>query len=201
MHVFSSVSTFAGVVSRSISARARITTLLVAVSLSTAGMAQRQGAPSGNTSDDKFPLSDPLTVAASRWDENKDGILTCDEWKHFVVRMFSMADKNHDGFLDAKEFAGLRRAEPTFADADMSYFDDNRNSKVSKAEFVDKPNPFFLRYDLNHDCRVTPDEIKNAGKAPAQATKPGMGGRGKMGGGGGMGGMGLPGGIGSPGGQ
>ncbi len=34
-----------------------------------------------------------------------------------------------------------------FKDADLGYFDDNRDGRVSRGKFVDKPNPLFARYD------------------------------------------------------
>jgi Ca2+-binding EF-hand superfamily protein len=43
--------------------------------------------------------------------------------------------------------------------ADLGYFDDNRDGRVSRNEFVDKPNPLFARYDKKGTCRVTLDDI------------------------------------------
>ena len=45
-------------------------------------------------------------------------------------------------------------------DADFAYFDDNHDGRVSRDEFVRKPNPLFARYDRNGDCRITPEELK-----------------------------------------
>ena len=101
----------------------------------------------------------PFLSSASSWDINGDGIYTCDEWKLFINKIFDKADKNHDGYVDAKEFKAIQDADPVFRDADLSYFDDNRDGRLNRGEFVDKPSPFFLRYDKNHDCRVTPDEL------------------------------------------
>ena len=42
----------------------------------------------------------------------------------------------------------------------MGYFDENRDGRVSRNEFVNKPNPLFSRYDKNGDCKVTPAELK-----------------------------------------
>jgi len=87
-------------------------------------------------------------------------VFTCEEWKQFVGTVFSRADKNKDGFLSATEFRDLRNSERLFSSADLSYFDENRDQRVSRKEFADKPSPFFARYDLNRDCRVTAQEIK-----------------------------------------
>jgi hypothetical protein len=128
------------------------------------------------------PKPDPFVAGMSRWDANHDGILTCDEWKQYADRLFTLADKNSDGFLDAAEFRRIQQIEPIFADADMSYFDDNHDRRVSRAEFADKPSPFFARYDLNHDCRVTSQELQGKSSPPQ-----GQGRGGHRGGGSGLG--------------
>ena len=96
------------------------------------------------------------------WDANHDGVYTCAEWKSYLERMFNVADRNHDGRLDAKEFETLRKAASALADADFGYFDENQDGKVSRKEFVEKPSVFILRFDKNGDCRVTPEELKAA---------------------------------------
>jgi hypothetical protein len=99
------------------------------------------------------------------WHTNHDGIYTCDEWKSYMDRLFTSADRNHDGKLDATEFATVQKADSTLAEADFGYFDENQDGKITRKEFVEKPSLFILRFDKNGDCRVTPDEIK-AGVAP-----------------------------------
>jgi Ca2+-binding EF-hand superfamily protein len=102
------------------------------------------------------------------WDANHDGVYTCDEWKKYADRLFTSADRNHDGKLDPSEFEIIRKADATLADSDFGYFDENQDGKITRKELVDKPNAFILRFDRNGDCRVTPDEIKaaNAPKGP-----------------------------------
>ena len=102
----------------------------------------------------------PLLSSALSWDLNGDGVYTCDEWKVFVNKIFDKADKNHDGHIDAQEFNTIKNADPLFRNADLGYFDDDHDGRLSRREFVDKPSPFFLQYDKNSDCRVTPDEIR-----------------------------------------
>ena len=94
------------------------------------------------------------------WDANHDGVYTCDEWKSFVDRLFTSADRNRDGHLDPSEFATVQKADATLAEADFGYFDENQDGKITRKEFVEKPNAFILRFDRNGDCRVTPDEIR-----------------------------------------
>jgi EF hand len=106
------------------------------------------------------------------WDANHDGVYTCDEWKSYLDRMFTLADRNHDGHLDAKEFETVRKAAPMLADADFGYFDENQGGKITRSEFVTKPSEFILTNDKNGDCRVTPDEMKAAAApGPSQPKK------------------------------
>ncbi len=121
--------------------------------------------------------SGSLALAQSRtgpeaWDANHDGVYTCDEWKSYLDRMFNLADRNHDGHLDAREFAIVRKAAPVLAEADFGYFDENQDGKITRSEFVGKPSEFILSNDKNGDCRVTPDEMK-AAAAPATQPKKG----------------------------
>ncbi|WP_426609660.1 EF-hand domain-containing protein [Bradyrhizobium sp. McL0616] len=94
------------------------------------------------------------------WDANRDGIFTCDEWKGFADRIFTLADRNRDGKLDKTEFATVQKADAALADADFGYFDENQDGKIARKEFVDKPSAFIVRFDRDGDCRVTGDEIR-----------------------------------------
>lgn len=106
---------------------------------------------------------DPLVMWASVWgDTDRKGVYTCEEWKRYAAKLFDQADRNRRGFLDAREFEAIRKADPMLKDADIGYFDDNRDGRVSRSEFVDKPNPFFARYDKKGKCRVTLDDITDA---------------------------------------
>lgn len=96
------------------------------------------------------------------WDANHDGIFTCDEWKAFADRIFTLADRNRDGKLDKTEFLTVQKAEAALADADFGYFDENQDGKITRREFVDKPSAFIVRFDRNNDCRVTADELRAA---------------------------------------
>ena len=88
--------------------------------------------------------------------------MTCEEWKQYATKLFNDADRNRDGFVDTKEFDSIRQADAMFRDADLGYFDDNRDGRLSRAEFVNKPNPFFIIYDKKGSCRVTLDDITAA---------------------------------------
>lgn len=155
---------------------------VIGVLLSMVSLAAHAQAPGR----DESKQADPLRNGPLIWDANHDGVYTCDEWKKFADQIFTVADRNRDGFLNAAEFPVIRKTDPSFADAELGYFDDNGDGKVSRKEFVDKPSPFIMRNDRNGDCRVTAEELK--GVAP----KENPAGRGKRGGGmgGGMGGGG-----------
>ena len=101
-----------------------------------------------------------LPKGVDLWDLNHDGVYTCAEWKAYLERLFTQADRNHDGRLDAAEFAAMRQKSAALEDADFGYFDENQDGKITHDEFVAKPNEFILRFDRNSDCRVTPDEMK-----------------------------------------
>jgi hypothetical protein len=115
------------------------------------------------TSEPAQPAQDALLANGPPvWDTNHDGVYTCDEWKSFMDRIFTSADRNRDGHLDPSEFATVQKTDATLADADFGYFDENQDGKITRKEFVEKPSPFILRFDRNGDCRVTADEIKAA---------------------------------------
>jgi Ca2+-binding EF-hand superfamily protein len=109
------------------------------------------------------PRPDPmLNSGPPVWDANHDGVFTCAEWKSFAEGVFKSADRNHDGSLNATEFETVKKADPTLAQAEFGYYDENQDGKISRSEFVDKPSAFILRFDKNGDCKVTPDEIRAA---------------------------------------
>lgn len=112
--------------------------------------------------------SDPMLNNPPLWDANHDGIYTCDEWKSFMERLFASADKGRKGFLTPQEFASIKKADPSLAEADFGYFDENQDGKISRKEFVEKPSVFIMRFDKNADCRVTPDELKAAANPQSQ---------------------------------
>jgi EF-hand domain pair len=115
----------------------------------------------------KYPGFDPFVSWAAIWGDPKgEGVYTCEQWKEYATRLFNQADRNRDGYVDPKEFEAIRNADPMFRDADLGYFDDNRDGRLSRSEFVDKPNPLFARYDKKGTCRVTLDDIA-AETAPA----------------------------------
>src|SRR5437868_6385609 len=57
------------------------------------------------------PLEREFVLAAVTWDLNKDGDVTCDEWKQYVAGLFREADANRDGVLTRQEFVVLARRD------------------------------------------------------------------------------------------
>jgi hypothetical protein len=136
--------------------------IAVGLFLTAATYASAQSGPPGEAA--RGPRSAKAAAPSANgpdiWDANHDGIYTCDEWKSYLDRQFTLADRNRDGHLDPSEFTTIRRAGSAFADADFGYFDENQDGKITRSEFVDKPSEFILLHDKNGDCRVTQDEMK-----------------------------------------
>jgi hypothetical protein len=118
---------------------------------------------------------DPVVASAHLWDADHNGIYTCDEWKQYANRIFNLADRNRDGYVDGTEFKTIQQAAPMFKEAEIAYFDKNRDGRLSRDEFVNKPNPLFARYDRNGDCRVTPEELRGTAGAAQSSAKRGAG--------------------------
>jgi Ca2+-binding EF-hand superfamily protein len=120
----------------------------------------------------KSPLATASTVdrefaaAAVTWDLNRDGNVTCDEWKQYASDLFRAADVNHDGVLTREEFANLTRQDRLFEGEGFSYFDADGDGQLTLSEVVDKPNPAFALLDTNHDCIISPDERRGTDSKP-----------------------------------
>jgi hypothetical protein len=83
----------------------------------------------------RIPDEDPVVASARLWDLDHDGAYTCDEWRQYATRLFNPTDRNHDGYVDGSEFKTIQQAAPMFK-ADVAYFDDNHDRRVSRDEFV-----------------------------------------------------------------
>jgi hypothetical protein len=126
---------------------------------------------SGSPLDRATPIEREFVIAAVTWDLNKDGNVTCDEWKQYVTSLFREADANHDGVLTREEYAVLSRRDRLFETVGFKYFDANGDGRLTLSEMVDKPNPAFTILDKNHDCVLTPDERVQSRGAAEDAPK------------------------------
>ena len=107
--------------------------------------------------------------ASATWDIDKDGVVTCEEWRSYAAALFKEADANADGMLTRAEYADMARIDRLFELVGFGHFDQNGDGRVSTAELVDKPNPAFAILDKNGDCRLTADEMPTlAGQPPGQ---------------------------------
>lgn len=100
--------------------------------------------------------------AAGGWDRNRDGVVTCDEWKAYAAELFDAADANRDGFLDRSEYLKIITTDRMFETVDFSYYDANGDGKVARTEFVDKPNRAFVLLDKTNECKLTSSQVAGA---------------------------------------
>jgi Ca2+-binding EF-hand superfamily protein len=96
--------------------------------------------------------------AAQTWDLNKDGSVSCDEWKQYALTSFRENDANGDGALDQQEFLAMAKNDRLFEVANLSYYDSNSDGKVAAQELSEKPNTAFKLLDKNGDCKIDRNE-------------------------------------------
>ncbi len=108
-----------------------------------------------------FQADDPLVTFSRRWDVNGDRVYTCDEWRLFASTLFQTADANRNKLLEKTEIPLLVSVDRIFSGISFTYFDENGDGVIDRAEFINAPNPFFVIYDTDRDCRVTAAEQAN----------------------------------------
>lgn len=115
--------------------------------------------------------------AAQTWDIDKDGLVTCEEWKKYAGTLLSESDANADDALAAEEFAKMAKTDRLFELADFKYYDQNGDGKVTRDELTGKPNQAFKLLDKNGDCQIARDEsvqvmARDTGNKPADTSVP-----------------------------
>ena len=147
---------------------ARLIFCLTAAGLTASCAGSSSSGPEISTVDKSF-----LRGIAS-YDQNRDGVVTCDEWRTAAANLFASANKSGSGVLSEDEFRNLATTDRTFLVASSKYYDANSDGKVDKKEFVERPNPAFAYADKDKDCRLTEPEmltVRNL-SAPAAPTTP-----------------------------
>lgn len=100
--------------------------------------------------------------AAGSWDRDRDGAITCLEWKSYAGELFDGADANRDGVVERTEYATIIKTDRMFQTVDLSYYDANGDNKLTRAEFVDKPNRAFVLLDKSNSCILTASQVAGA---------------------------------------
>lgn len=98
-------------------------------------------------------------IGAATWDLNKDGVVTCQEWKSYAGELFDRADTGRQGFLTPEQYKRMQSDDKLFAVADFKYFDAGSKGRVTRADIVDKPNPAFTMLDRDNSCSLSSAEL------------------------------------------
>lgn len=114
-------------------------------------------------------------LAAGNWDRNKDGVVTCDEWKAYASELFDIADAGRKGYVTKEEWAAIVKVDRMFETVDFAYYDRNGDGKVDRAEFVDRPSRAFEMADRDKNCQMTSVELTGARSAGTVASQPKIG--------------------------
>lgn len=102
---------------------------------------------------------------AAEADANADGVITREEVRAKRSETFDNRDADLDGYLTEAELpkppegAGGRFARFRGGEGGLGRLDADGDAKVSRAEFVEAPQPGFDRADANGDGAVTREEL------------------------------------------
>ena len=113
--------------------------------------------------------------AAGNWDRNRDNVVTCEEWKAYAGELFDEADANRDGIVDATEYERIVKTDRMFQTVGLGHYDANGDGKLTRTEFVDKPNRAFVLLDKSNQCKLTGTQVAGARagtKSAFEETKP-----------------------------
>lgn len=85
--------------------------------------------------------------------------MPCEEWKAYAGELFDAADANRDGLIDKTEYGRIMSDDGMFQTVDLGYYDANGDRRLTRVEFVDKPNRAFVLLDKNNECRLTCTQV------------------------------------------
>lgn len=111
-------------------------------------------------------------LAAGNWDRNKDGVVSCEEWKAYAGELFNIGDSGRKGFVAKEDWAAIVKVDRMFETVDFSYYDRNSDGKIERAELVDRQSRVFELADRDKNCQLTTVELsgaRSAGTVAAQA--------------------------------
>jgi len=112
------------------------------------------GSPFGSSSS----IDRTFVGAAQTWDFDKNGSVTCDEWKNYLTTLMRESDGNGDSALDDTEFEKMAKTDRLFTVADRAYYDASGDGKVTLDELTGKQNAAFRQLDKNGDCQIDRNE-------------------------------------------
>lgn len=150
----------------------RIRAARLIVCLAAAGLAAGCTAAATSSAPEISALDKSFLRGISSYDQNRDGIVTCDEWRASLAALFTKANKSGSGALTEDEFRNLGTGDRIFLIATPKYYDANGDGKVDRKEFVDRPNPAFAYVDKDKDCRLTDVELITARNLAAAQSEP-----------------------------
>jgi Ca2+-binding EF-hand superfamily protein len=112
-----------------------------------------------------------FVAAEATWDLNRDGNVTCSEWKQYAASLLKDADRDRDGSLARQEFEAVSRQDRLFATIGFAYFDADGDGRITLPELADKPNPAFALLDRNGDCAISSNERVNLERARLEESR------------------------------